>query len=217
MESLMNNKYYEIFKLKEKDHLQNIFNIYQPYNEFKMSKIADSFKTKYQLASITVNELTEFKEIMNTNLKSKNYDSISTKVLIFQNETPICATSVIYLKRDLEGNLINDYLDFSKKLEPIFFSVFPQAGKTYVLLSYFTETKNTFSFLYNQFGKLTLKHQKVLITSLIFSYIENFYTSNQYWKSKKQNLRNILTSLFNETLEEANEELELNENVNYFK
>lgn len=216
VEYLTYSRFYDFFKNDDEKNIEKYFRIRPPYSIEWKENNSRAFKQKKKGAFTTISELEVIQKAMNINLDKQRFYKIITDIIIFEKETPIASSSIIYVEYDLNGNLINDYCNSNKKLSPLFFTIFPQNGNTFVLLSYLKNDKNIFSFIKEQILTSSLNKQKIIITNLIFNNIENFYTSLKYWESLNSEKRKILTKIYNKTIGQINKELIINEESNYF-
>lgn len=118
--------------------------------------------------------------IFNANLANKNYWKIKTVTLEINGEYPIVAASTFKLEKGLNGKLINDIPNLRTRAKPFYFTLFPQNGKTYCLLSW-QQRDNRF---YDHLGELTNADEtkkKVVATNLLCGYVENFAANPTYW------------------------------------
>ncbi|MCE0453037.1 hypothetical protein [Brevibacillus sp. AF8] len=133
---------------------------------------------RYLMYTDHLKYLEKLKVIMNTNLDNLRYDRISTDLIIWPNEYGIASTSMFFISYDNEGRLINNQDSY---ISPFFFTIFPQSGMTYVLMSYFSKDKSMYQFIKKQIIPLSESEQKATISNLIALYIENIFFSPDYW------------------------------------
>ena len=216
VEYLIYKKTFEIFCNKEENNIQKYFKLNPPYSVNFITEIKNNYSLRMQGSKDAVNELESIRTAMNINFNKKRYYKIETKIIEFNCETPIAVTSIINIENDLEGNLINDYCNKEKQLKPIFITIFPQKGKTYVLLSYLKNHKNSFDFIKEQITKQSIIYQKIIISNIIISYIENFFFSPVYWKSIDNSIKSKINIIFNNTIGQVNKPLIYDEELNIF-
>ncbi|OGM18656.1 hypothetical protein A2686_04285 [Candidatus Woesebacteria bacterium RIFCSPHIGHO2_01_FULL_38_10] len=135
-------------------------------------------------------ELEKLRINFNLNFRTQKYKLIRTEPLIIKGEYLLVASSCFKLETDIEGNIINFVSRLSDKGRPIFFTLFPQDGKTYCLLSWQRMNKKS----YKNLRGLNLKTQhekKVMISNLLTSYIENFAANPDFWKDLPLDVQTI--------------------------
>ncbi|MGE7874802.1 hypothetical protein [Bacillus paramycoides] len=122
-----------------------------------------------------------FRERMNKDLDNANFNEIVTEVIELDEEYHIAASSITFIERDLDNKVVNDLADLNAQLAPLFVTIFPQDGKTYILLSYFERNKRKYKFIREQILTQSIKMQKVIISNLIVAYFENWAISPIKW------------------------------------
>jgi hypothetical protein len=118
--------------------------------------------------------------IFNANMASKNYWKIKTVTLEIDGEYPIVAASTFKLERGLNGELINDIPNLRARAKPFYFTLFPQDGKTYCLLSWQQRDNSHYEHL-NELANADDSKKKVVATNLLCGYVENFAANPTYW------------------------------------
>lgn len=157
-----------------------------------------------------------FKQRMNTFLDDSNFDEIITEVIEFDEEYHIAVSSITYIERDLNGGVVNPMEDFFTQLVPLFITVFPQDGKTYVLLSYFERNKRKYKFIKEQILTQNVKMQKIIISNLIVAYLENWAISPIKWNTLSEKMKRRIYKNFNKTVVAGERSLLYDKNMNLF-
>lgn len=142
------------------------------------SKVKSELGQRFVLYNDHLIDIDKIKIIMNTNLDNARFDRITTDVLIWPNEFGIASTSMFFISNDNEGRTVNKLGSY---ISPFFFTIFPQMGFTYVLMGYFTKDKWMYEFIKKQIVSLTVEEQKITISNLIATYIENVFISPELW------------------------------------
>lgn len=164
----------------------------------------DGYREHLELISKGTNESIEkldaLKIPMNINLENNKFYKIKTKVIELPTEYHIAVSSIFFIEWDVEGNLINDLL-YYKNIKPTFLTIFPQDGKTFILMSYLKKHKSYFDFIDDQILNKSLELQKIIISNMITLYVENVFISPIKWnilseKAKKDYLKLYDHSLF---------------------
>jgi hypothetical protein len=125
---------------------------------------------------------------MNTNLDNKRFNRICTEVLIWPQDYKIAATSMFFIYKDKEGNIINNPPGY---LSPFFFTIIPHNNKTFVLMSYLAKDKSIYKFIKSQIVDTDISEQKMLISNILSMNVENFFISPDKWESFPIETRNI--------------------------
>lgn len=203
--SLNNNDYEPIFKY------------FPQFNNFSVEYQA-KMDVAYKAILNACNKLERLRKSFNVNLENQKYHHIITRTIVFNTECHIATSSYIYLPHDVYGNKLNkNKISLNKNNAPIFLTIFPQNGKTYVIMSYLKKDSGYFQFLENQLLGKGEDVQKKILSNLIAKYISNFYLSPSRWytlSSKKQ--KSILKQL-NECLDYKNKSLSfIDKDINLF-
>ncbi|MEK5180357.1 hypothetical protein [Paenibacillus sp. FSL R5-0928] len=142
------------------------------------SKFQTRLGERYNLYNNHLKYIDKLKTMMNTNLDNERFDRITTDLISWPEEYGIASTSMFFISKDNEGNTVNQ-LDY--RLSPFFFTVFPQAGSTFVLMSYLTKDKLMYRFIKDQVLSLSVDQQKIAVSNIIAMYIENVFISPDFW------------------------------------
>lgn len=157
-----------------------------------------------------------FKGWANNWLNAGEFNNIVTHTLEFEEEYHLAVSSTTYIERDLNNNIINELSDWETMLAPLFITVFPQNGKTYVLLSHFARNNRRYRRFAEQIVNSNIEEQKIIISNIILAYIENFAFSPTKWDGMSKESRDEIESTFLNTTFEIDKSLLKNENVNLF-
>ena len=209
-------KLYNIIRNQDEKGVQRYLNLKPPYSDSFIDKTTHLYKLKMEGALTTVKELEILRTTININLDKKKFHKIITEVIEFDNETPITVSSILYIEFDMKGNLINDYCNERKKLQPVFLSVFPQKGKTYILISYLKNNKNTFNFIDEQIINQPTMKQRIILSNIIICYVENFFISPHYWATLAKPIKTKINYIFNNTIGQVNKPLVRDNELNLF-
>lgn len=124
------------------------------------------------------NDINATKEIFDDAIINKNYEVIETHRIELPLSYPIAVSTSFYLDFDFVGNSIPHS---DERMETIFITIFPDNGKTYLLLSYLAQDK----FLYGKFVEQLESRGKLKsdITVLLAAHVENIYFEPLYFKT----------------------------------
>lgn len=116
-------------------------------------------------ASVQNNE--EIRKYLNTALDEKRFCAIETVIISFDYEIQFATSYVCPMSYDLMGNEINDVWSQTDRMKNIFVNVFPENGRTYVLISWLDLDAEAFSGLKEQLESLKRNpDEKYLINTL---------------------------------------------------
>jgi hypothetical protein len=105
----------------------------------------------------------------------------------------------VFLPYDVNGNSIKKVSSNHYKA-PLFITIFPQNGKTFVLLSYLKKDTGHFSFIERQIVNSGINLQQIIISNIVAKYISNFYISPLRWNSLSKIERDEITKNLNFSL-----------------
>ena len=166
-----------------------------------MQKQQRSFENFNQLSELfslderDYNEEIEFhKNIVEQNITG-GYQILLWKVLPYK--IPIAVQSAVALTLDLEGNMINDVYDYSRKnrIQFLHIAIFPLENES-ILLAFYHKRDKKYRKLRHQFNCISEDKQIEFINYLIFAYTENFFISKKIQLDIEKNPK--LTSLSKE-------------------
>lgn len=124
--------------------------------------------------SLALQDIDTYKDKFETILTKNKHDKLITHNITFESEFSFSVSSMVTLPYDFNGNNLPHFTGKSwDDPEPLFITIFPQNGKTFVILSYFESGEETFSFLEDQLLAKDKDKQKELITRLVLSHCEN--------------------------------------------
>lgn len=117
--------------------------------------------------------LEQLKDQLNNAILANDYKFIKSRCRILDKEYCIAVSSVFFLRYDFESNQIQSLEDVLK-LSPIFLTIFPQDGKTFILFSYFQKDSEKFRPFLNQLWQFDNEIFTSKLSLLIALYCENF-------------------------------------------
>ena len=163
--------------------------------------------------------LVPIKKSFNDAIKEKNFDIIHTRSFEFFEEYHLAASSVLTIENDLQGGIINDFTKINENIKYyrfLYLTVFPQEGKTYILLSFLKKDKKAFSSLMNQIQKSSLQRKKVIISNILAINAENLAVSPKKWCQMSESQKLQFIDLFEETSFQEGDSMTRLKNVNLF-
>lgn len=163
----------------------------------------------------SIEELKSLRIRMNKNLDNEKHYKIMTNVIKFPKEHHIAVSSSFFIGHDVEGNVINDLIRF-KNVKPLFLTIFPQNGNTYILFSYLKNDKNYFDFIENQIMNKDLEKKKTIISNILAINVENIFFSPKLWNNINTENKERFISLFRDTVIERPSTSFVDPNINIF-
>ena len=164
--------------------------------ENKNSPFLQYFKNELLGFQYGVKDLTvvmgQFSDELLKPKSQRQYDIISTTIKELPYESLVAVNSCFVIEYDFDGNLINDLENTSKIPAHIFFNVFPQKNKTFILFSCLTENLNIYQGIISKIEEFHLLELEIFFSNLIISHCENFFISPPKWR----NLSNRLKTMF---------------------
>jgi len=156
------------------------------------------------------NELCQPKE-------DRNYEIITTLIFKFPYEAFIAVNSCFALEYDFDGYLINDLRNTSKIPAHVFLNIFPQKGKTYILLSCLSENKTTYSDIFTEIKSMPNSRKEIFFSNMIISHCENFFMCpSKYYKIPKK-ARRLMVSRYIKTMQSIESNNIKRGSINLFK
>ena len=132
----------------------------------------------------------------NKALLKQKYDIIETKEIIFDYEVKFACCGTSQIDRDLEGNIINNFYDLDI-VKLFFLNIFPNDGKTVILISYLKED-TYYKEMLNKVMEFEDKKKKRFFNILIASSIENIAVNPEFWESFSKEEKESFYSIFND-------------------
>lgn len=164
----------------------------------------------------TLDRMEIYKGEMNQLLDTADFTNIVTNVIEFHEEYHIAVSAMSFIELDIHNNVINDLTDFSSELAPLFVTVFPQKGKTYVLLSYLKKHQEKYGFIKKQILDQDIEEQKVIISNLIVFYFENFAISPRLWGKISTEMQKKICEYHKEAIKKVGKAILNDRNINLF-
>jgi hypothetical protein len=169
-----------------------------------------------QGSRLTLQQMEKERIWWNDSLKNLDFDKIGTSTIEFYGHYQIAASSAFAVEYDLQGNQINDFSNPNKDLKFTFLSVFPQGSKTLVLLSFYRKDKKLFSFINSQIKTSSISEQKVIISNLLLSHVENLVLSPRVWNKLLEKQQDFVRQMFLTTVDSFENHLSNLKNINLF-
>ncbi|MDP4086132.1 MAG: hypothetical protein Q8934_16140 [Bacillota bacterium] len=212
------NMYRTLLDLLDKGSYSEISKVFEANapSEEHIGFMGDMFSGALFGSDDAEKRLERYRQKLNSDLDNRFYDDIITNVIVLEEEYHIAVSSMIFLEESLSGIKINDLGDFNISLAPLFITVFPQNGQTFILLSDFKRNDRRYRFIKEDLLKRDTKEIKMILSNIILSYIENLVVSPIRWKATEISTRNAITKLFDETTQEVDKPLIIDHNLDLF-
>lgn len=160
----------------------------------------------------------EIKLIFNTALDNQDYSAIETVSATLDYEIKFATSYMCPVTFDFMGNRINDIWSLKDMMKNIFVNIFPESGKTHIIISWLRKDSDAFSLYKEQFN--ILKEQKKMfmntMNNMICCQSDNFALSPELvdnWdeKTKRKFLSEFISFIFGSTgINNIGEEIEKN-------
>jgi len=158
----------------------------------KKNELKLKLEIKLFQSAISIIELEDIIKFFQDNIINKNFNGIKHHHIILEQEYPIACCSIFIPYYDFLGNsLFSEEEKQQMALNPtnlndskyLFVNIFPENGKTNILISYFKNQKKRYKFL-NKLLKIDINKLKIAISDMMINYIENIAFSPKYIEDK---------------------------------
>lgn len=124
--------------------------------------------------------------------------------------------SAFTVEKDLNGKDINNFYDLETDMKYLYLTIFPQNGKTYVLLSCLRKHKRYLSPLMNQIQEKSVNERKIILSNILAIHVENLTISPSKWEKISEDKRSIFQKLFQDTVMVEGKSMTQLSNINLF-
>lgn len=165
---------------------------YEYYRKRVASSEMGHFASSKYYDAVTVNGKNGFelstmdyeaeKQFFDEALLSKNYGILTSIVWEFEGESHFAATGGEAPVYDAEMNQIQDISDPNKCVRHIYYSAFPQNGKTYFIISWIKAFDAVFKRHYRKLLSLSLKERTIYVNNTLPITTEIITISPSSWK-----------------------------------
>ena len=135
-------------------------------------------------------------EEFNKALLSGNYDILTSIVWEFDGEVKFAATGTESPQFDLANVKIQDLTDLNTPAKHMYFSVFPEKGKTYCIISWLKSNDKLFASIRNKLTSIDCKLRKNYINNLLPIITENIAINPEAWDRMSTIQKNGFMSRF---------------------
>ena len=186
-------------KIKDADFREN-FHIGRMFQIMYYKQYMQSREEDYRKKRRYVKDMQMLCDIFCAVCKDKHkhdFEEIRSDVFEMCSETLFLTSSVIYPEYDFSGERINHWVVDDFFHHPLFCTIFPQNGKTYVIFSYFSRS----AFIYSDFLKQIRsngdkKKRQERISGLVFYYAHNTYISKKKYDELMEREKKEIKEMF---------------------
>lgn len=164
----------------------------------------------------TLEQVEKEKVVFNNALSNSAFEMIGTHTIEFHGFYGIAASTTFAIECDLQGNIINDLGNLDKDLKFIFLNIIPQNNRTFILMSFLRKDRKIFSFIPNQIMKKSISDQKLILSNLLLSHVENLILSPRLWRKISAVDQNLLKSMLENTITSSTNRLSNLTDINLF-
>ena len=167
-----------------------------PYEKMAPKKLNGELRGEKDYISILEqfsNELTKSKD-------ERNFNIISSKIFQLPYESLMAVNESFPIEYDFQENLINDLADTSKRPAPIFLTIFPYNGKTFILFSWLSEDWETYQSIISKLEMFTHSEKEIFFSNLIICHGNNFFISPSKYFQMPNKLRKLLGTQYRKIL-----------------
>lgn len=129
-------------------------------------------------------------------------------------EVKFAASTFLEMHYDLKGKRLNNHSNLEERIKTVFFNVFPQDGKTYIIFSWLNQDQSFFSELKDQLLNLKPKELINLLNNTIPCYTEHFVINPDLWDSHSEEEKRVFKDIFIQTIA-ADVEIDLLADTSY--
>jgi len=179
--------------LYEKAIERDPINPYKKMAPKKLNGVLRSEKDYYSILEQFSNELIKPKD-------ERNFNIISSKIFQLPYESLLAVNESFPIEYDFQENLINDLADTSKRPAPIFLTIFPYKGKTFILFSWLSEDWETYQSIISKLEMFTHSEKEIFFSNLIICHGNNFFISPSKYFQMPNKLRKLLGTQYRNIL-----------------
>ncbi|MEA5550596.1 hypothetical protein VB713_06320 [Anabaena cylindrica UHCC 0172] len=165
---------------------------------------------------ITLYQLEQDKQLFNSALAQGKFNIAYTWIMKFHHEYHIAVSSAFTVEKDLNGKDINNFSDLDTDMKYLYLTIFPQNGKTYILLSCLRKYKKYLSPLINQIKEKSINERKIILSNILATHVENLAISPSKWEQISEDKRSVFQQLFQDTIIAENDSMTQIKNINLF-
>ena len=152
--------------------------------------------------NVEVEKHEEIKNLFNYALDNNNFDIVETYKIELDYEIQFATAYMAPLSYDLTGNQVSNLYSLTDDMKYIFVSMFPENGKSYILISWLSKDNKYFKEFKKQLDILQTKQKDLInvLNNLLVSQTDNFVLSpkllEQWDEHKRKNFLAIFSATF---------------------
>lgn len=150
-------------------------------------------KTGFDMA---VSDYEEEKQLFDAALLEKRYDTLTSIIWEFDGFSNFAATSGEAPMCDFLGKQIQNLLNPHVPARHIYYSVFPESNKTFVIIAWLKEYDALFSSIYEKLSSLTESEKKNYMNNTIPMTAENVVIKPSSWENMPEEQKEEFGMLF---------------------
>jgi len=167
-----------------------------PYEKMAPKKLNGVKRSEKDYYSI----LEQFSKELIKPKNERNFDIVSCKIFQLPYESLLAANESFPIEYDFQENLINDLTDTSKVPAPIFLTIFPFNGKTFILFSCLSKDLKIYQSIISKLETFTTSGKEIFFSNLIICQGNNFFISPTKYLKMPNKLRRLLGSNYRNIL-----------------
>lgn len=165
-------------------------------NDFSASQNINETEDYINGFEIAAKDYEDEKEIFDNAILSSNYDVLTSIIWKFEGESNFAATGGEAPVYDASLKYIQNLTDINKRVRHIYYSAFPENGKTYFIISWLKAYDELFESHKNKLLSLSTDERKVYANNTLVLSTENIAIRPSAWKSMKEEQKEVFGMLF---------------------
>jgi hypothetical protein len=138
------------------------------------------------------NDLVFIKEKLDKILIRKNYSDISGFIIKCKNKPNLLCSGFMFPHYDFQGNLLQNFSDYSERKKSITINIFPSNNKGYIVFSWIREDDDICLQFVESLNLLEPQRITNAIIRFLFEHIENRFANPDWWESLSEDKKNNL-------------------------
>lgn len=159
--------------------------------KFQMNMFANAPQTtknwssvyQYRNAILKLKDLNYYKEYFDKAIKEQDYGRIETVVIEIPYRIQFANYMTVAPPFDIKGRKIKSIDKATKRMKFVFFTIFPDKNKSYILVSALREDLDTYGQYFDQIRNLPVGLIQYYINAFIPLYSQNLIISPKLWDS----------------------------------
>jgi hypothetical protein len=170
------------------------------FDQSQAMRIFEFLEQRIDQLNLDIKDHKQNQEAMNYFLANKRFDRLITHWLVFEEEYGVAVSSSFAIYKDINGIIVNDIYKLKTYIPSIFLTVFPQDGKTYILISYLHKSRHIYNFIKSQVVNKSIQEQKIIISNIILANVENFFISPRLFNTLGEDRQRKIFDAYSSTV-----------------